>query len=129
MAIAFKDSTRNYALDQLYDNKFPSGSTVEIRTGAAAGANNAAGGSLLVGVPNAGWAAAASGSKAKSGAWSANASGTGTAGHYRHKNAADTEREEGTVTVTGGGGDMTLDSTSITSPQTVTITGYTRTLP
>ena len=31
------------------------------------------------------------------------------------------------VTATGGGGDMTIDSTSITAAQTVTITGFTLT--
>jgi hypothetical protein len=37
--------------------------------------------------------------------------------------------EEGTVTATGGGGDLTLDNTSITAGQTVTITSWTRTMP
>ena len=37
--------------------------------------------------------------------------------------------EEGTVTATGGGGDLTLDNTSITAGQTVTITAWNRTMP
>lgn len=129
MAISYKTSTGNYFLDQLYDNKFPAGSLFEIRTGAPAGSDNAAGGSLLVSIttPATPWAAAAARSKAKQGTWQAAATGTGTAGHYRFKNAADTEREEGTVTATGGGGDATVDNTSINSGQTVTVTGYTRT--
>jgi hypothetical protein len=130
MTLDLKHVTANYALDQLYDNKFPAGSLLEIRTGAPAGAENAAGGSLLASItlPATPWSAAASGSKAKNGTWSVAASGTGTAGHFRLKNAAGTELEEGTITATGGGGDMTIDNTSIASAQTVTVTGYTRTL-
>lgn len=131
MAIAFKISTGNYYLDQLYDNKFPAGSLVDIRTGAPAGPDNAAGGTLLAQpvLPATPWAAAASKSKAKQGVWGIAAVATGTAAHYRTKNAADTEREEGTATATGGGGDMTLDNTSINTGQTVTISTYTRTAP
>jgi hypothetical protein len=101
MAIAYKDSTGNYALDQLYDNKFPAGSLVDIRTGAAPGPN------------------------AKQGVWSVAAVATGTAAHYRLTNAADTEREEGTVGL--GSGDLSLDNTSIAIGQTVTINTFTRT--
>jgi hypothetical protein len=62
------------------------------------------------------------------GTWSdTSADNTGTAGHYRMTNGSDIE--EGTVTATGGGGDLTLDNTSITSGQTVTITSWTRTMP
>lgn len=132
MAIAFKDSTRNYALDQLYDNLFPQGSLLQIRSGSPAGPNNAAGGTLLaeIALPATPWAAAATGSKAKNGTWQdTSADATGTAGHFRLRNAADTEREEGTVTATGGGGDMTLDNTSIAAAQQVTITQFTRSLP
>jgi len=131
MAIDLKATTANYALDQLYDNKFPAGSFFELRTGAPAGSANAAGGSLLaqITLPATPWAAAAAKSKSKQGTWSVAASGTGTAAHYRMKNAADTEREEGTVTLTAGGGDATLDNTNIVAAQIFTVTGYTRTLP
>lgn len=131
MAISFKTTTANYALDQLYDNKFPASSILEIRSGAPAGPDNAASGTVLASIttPASPWAAAASKSKAKSGTWQdASADATGTAGHYRLKNAGDTEREEGTVTATGGGGDMTLDNTSIATAQVVTVTTFTRTL-
>ena len=36
---------------------------------------------------------------------------------------------QGTITATGGGGDMTLITTSITSGQPITITGFTLTAP
>ena len=121
MPFTLKDSTSNYGLDQVFDNKFPSGSTLTIRTGSPAGPNNAAGGSALVAITTGGWSAASSKSKAKSGTLSASASGAGTAGHFRLNNAADTERCEGTITATGGGGDMTVDNTNIASGQTVTV--------
>lgn len=129
MTIDLKNTTANDLLDR-YDTLFPAGSLLQIRTGAPAGAENAAGGSLLaeITLPATPFAAASSGSKAKSGTWSVAASGTGTAAHYRLKNAGDTHREEGTVTATGGGGDMTLDNTSVASGQTVNVSTFTRTL-
>jgi hypothetical protein len=129
MAIDLKNTTANDLLDR-YDTLFPAGALLQIRTGAPAGAENAAGGSLLaeITLPATPWGAAAAGSKAKSGVWSVAASGTGTGAHYRLKNAGDTHREEGTVTATGGGGDMTLDNTSIAAAQTVTVNTFTRTL-
>ena len=121
-----KTSTVNYALDQEYDNKFPSGSTITIRTGAPAGPDNAAGGSALIAyTTGAGWNAAASKSKSKNFTLSGAATAGGTAGHVRMSNAADTERAEGTITATGGGGDMTVDNTNIASGQTVTVTTLT----
>ena len=74
------------------------------------------------------WAAAASsGSKAKSGTWQdTSADATNTAAHWRlYASDGTTCHMQGTVTATGGGGDMTLDSTSITSGQTVTISTFT----
>jgi predicted phage tail protein len=127
MTIAYKDSTGNFALDQLYDNKFPAGSLVNIRTGAAPGPNAATSGTLLdqITLPATPWAAAATKSKAKQGVWSAAAVAAGVAAHYRMTNAADTEREEGTVGQ--GSGDLSLDNTNIAVGQTVTINTFTRT--
>lgn len=54
----------------------------------------------------------------------------GTAAHYRIKDTAGTTcHEQGTVTLTGGGGDATIDNSSITVGQTVTLTSYTKTAP
>lgn len=70
-------------------------------------------------------AAASSATKAKSGTWSGTASGTGTAASYRiYASDGTTCGIQGTVTATGGGGDLTLDSTSISSGQTVTVATY-----
>lgn len=53
------------------------------------------------------------------------AAATGTASYFRINENGGTEILRGSVTVTGGGGDIVLDSVSITSGQTVTITGFT----
>lgn len=126
MALDMNNALANALLDRL-DTEFPAGSILEIRSGGAPGAENAATGTLLVSItlPATPWAAAASGSKAKSGTWQdASADGTGTAAHYRLKNAGDNRRIEGTVTATGGGGDLTLDNLSIAATQQVTITSF-----
>lgn len=129
MSLDLNNTVANALLDR-YDTEYPASSILEIRTGSPAGAENAAGGSLLVSItlPATPWAAASAGSKAKSGTWSAAAGAAGTAGHFRLKNAAGTKLEEGTITATGGGGDMTLDNVSIALSQVLTITSYTRTL-
>ena len=104
---------------------FDSG-VLEIRSGAAPGANAADGGTLLASItlPADAFGAAAAGA-------------TGTAGHFRIKQSGDTggatgssdERIEGSVTATSGGGDLELDSVSITAAQTVTIDTFTVTMP
>jgi len=129
MTLDLKNSTANYMLDQLYDNKFPAGSLLQFRSGAPAGAENAAGGTLgaEVTTPATPFNAAASGSKTKNGTWSVAATAAITIGHFRLKNAGDTEREEGTVTATGGGGDLTVDNTSLASAQVVTVNTYSHT--
>jgi hypothetical protein len=131
MANTLKTTTANSALDNIYDTLFGASPVCEIRSGAGAGPDNAAGGTLGVSItaPATAFSAAASKSKSKTGTWSAAASTGITAGHYRLRNTGDTVREEGTITITGSGGDMTLDNTSITATQVVTVTGYTRTLP
>lgn len=124
------------AILDTYDANFPAGSLLEIRTGAPAGADLAAGGVLLctITLPAAPWAAAGGiGSKAKgAAAWSdvgTAAAGAGTnAGHFRLKNAAGTKLEEGTITATGGGGDATIDNVSIATGQVVNVTSFTHTL-
>lgn len=124
MAITTNTTFKNTILDG-FDSAFNSG-TLEIRTGSAPGAGNAATGTVLatITLPADAFAAASGGTKAKSGTWQdASADATGTAGHWRMTGGSNIV--EGTVTATGGGGDMELDSTSITSGQTVTITAFT----
>lgn len=130
MANTLKTTTKNSVLDNLYDTLFGTSPVLEIRSGAGAGPDNAATGTLGVSItaPSTAFAAASGGSKAKTGTWSAAASNAITAAHYRLKNTGDTVREEGTVTLTGSGGDMTLDNTNMTATQVVTVTAYTRSI-
>ena len=120
---------RNAALDGLETD---AGATLvlKIKTGAPpATCATADSGTVLVTItcPADSFAAASSGSKAKNGTWQdTSADNTGTAAHFRlYKSDGTTCCQQGTVTATGGGGDMTLDSTSITAGQTVTISTYT----
>lgn len=78
------------------------------------------------------WMAAASGgSKSKSGTWSdASANASGTAQYFRiYASDGTTCGLQGTVTATGGGGDLTLNSTSITAAQVVTVSTFTIAIP
>lgn len=129
MAVDLKHTTAGDLLDR-YDTLLPQGAVLELRSGAPAGAENAAGGTLLVSItlPATPWAAAANGSKSKSGTWSGAGVAAGTIGHYRLRNAGDTHREEGTVTATGGGGDATVDNTNVAVDQVVTVQTFVRTL-
>lgn len=122
---------RNDLLDGI-DSTFDAG-TLEIRTGAQpANADAAATGTVLATIvlPADAFAAAAAGAKAKLGTWQdASADNTGTAAWFRLKNVGDTRRIDGDVTITSGGGDLELDSLSITIAQTVTITAFTLNMP
>lgn len=131
MAIQFSVGARNGMLDAI---ETAGGTTPHLRmyTGSPpADCASAATGTLLVDatLPSDWMAAASSGSKALSGTWQdASADGTGTAGYFRVWDSAVTNCHiQGTITATGGGGDMTLDNTSITAGQTVTVTMFTLT--
>lgn len=57
------------------------------------------------------------------------ANATGTAGHFRAYDSNGRCVIQGTVTATGGGGDLELNSTSISSGVQVDITAWTVTVP
>lgn len=129
MAFQYSVTVRNALLDSI-ETTISTAPTLEIRSGAAP-ANCAAADSGTVlatmTLPSDWMAAASAGAKALAGSWQdASADATGTAGHFRIK-AGATCHIQGTVTATGGGGDMTLDSVSITASQQVTITAFTLT--
>lgn len=131
MTVSYKTTVANAILDNSYDTQLGTSPRLDIRTGAPAGPDNAAGGSslALIVAPSTAFSASASKSKAKTGSWSVAAGGTGTAAHYRLQTSAAVAFEEGTVTATAGGGDATLDNTSIAAGQTVTVNTFTKTLP
>ena len=118
---------------------FDSG-VLEIRSGSAPGPDAADSGTLLASItlPADAFGAASAGSMAKAGTWEdSSADAGGTAAHFRIKQSGDAggatgstdERIEGTVTATSGGGDIELDSTTISATQTVTITSFSVTMP
>ena len=130
MTIDVSNTLANALLDR-FDTEFPAGSFLDLRTGLPAGAENTAGGTLLVTVtlPSTPWAAASAGSKAKNNTWSGTGLAIGSIGHYRLRNAAGTRIIEGTVTINGGGGDATVDNIAVTVSATITVTGFTYSCP
>ena len=131
MTLQLSVAVRNARLDAL-ETAIGATAVLKIRTGTVpASVATADSGTVLatLTLPSDWMAAAASGAKAKAGTWQdATADATGTAGHFRlYASDGTTAHLQGTVTATGGGGDLTLDSVSITAAQVVTITGFTLT--
>jgi hypothetical protein len=129
MAQIFKTTTGNALLDYLYDTLFGASPILESRTGAPAGPDNAASGTLILSItaPVTAFNASAAKSKTKAGTWSNTAVAAGLAAHYRFKNTGDTVREEGTIGQ--GTGDLSLDNATFTVGQTGTVNTFTRSLP
>lgn len=130
MALSFRDTASNAMVDVLTD--LLDGGTIEIRTGSKpASPNDAATGTLLatLTLPSPSFGAAASRVATIGSVSAVAAAATGTAGYFRAKSSGGTAYVDGTVTATGGGGDLELDSTTITSGQDVDITGGTWTGP
>jgi len=131
MALQLSVATRNARLDAI-ETLIGASAKLMIRSGAAP-ANCAAADSgdvlATLNLPADWMAAADAGAKAKSGTWEdTSADGTGTAAHFRvYASDGTTCHIQGTITATGEGGDMTLDNTSITAGQSITITGFTLT--
>jgi hypothetical protein len=131
MAIKIRVAVRNARLDAI-ETAIGTGAILKIRSGSVpTNIADADAGDVLAAMtlPSDWMAAASSGAKAKDGTWQdASADNAGTAGHFRiYASDGTTQHIQGTVTATGGGGDMTLDNTSITAGQTVTISTFTLT--
>jgi hypothetical protein len=128
MAIQLSTAVRNARLDSI-ETTTGTSAKLQIRTGAQpANCAAASSGTLLAEItcPSDWLAAASGGSKAISGSWQVLATDTGTAAHFRLLDSAGTTcHMQGSVTATGGGGDLTLDTVSISSGQTVTISTFT----
>ena len=128
MAIQLSTTVRNAILDAI-ETAIGTSAVLKIRSGTVpASVATADAGTVLatLNLPSDWLAAASSASKDKAGTWSdTSADATGTAAHFRiYASDGTTAHWQGTVTATGGGGDITLDSASITSGQTVTITSF-----
>lgn len=133
MALKLSTASRNALLDAI-ETAIGTSAVMKIRTGAPpADCATADSGTVLatLSLPSDWMAAASSGSKTKSGTWQdASADNTGTAGHFRvYASDGTTCHMQGTVTATGGGGDMEVNTTSIVSGGTVTVTTFTLTAP
>lgn len=133
MAVKWSATVRNAVLDAI-ETSMGTAVIVRIFTGSGPSAvTDASTGTELVEYTLASdWMAAASaGAKTLSSLpISGTAGATGTAGYYRiYASDGTTCHEQGTITATGGGGDMTISNTSITSGQSVNITGWTVTAP
>ena len=133
LATAVNNARRNSALSTVTSaiDAGTGAGTIQIRTGTSPGPNTAATGTLLatvtLGDPAFGSVASQSATLNDPAAVTAVASGT--AGYCRVLDSDATVVMDGTVTATGGGGDLTLASTSISSGQSVDITGGTLTQP
>lgn len=131
MAIQLSTTVRNARLDAI-ETAIGTSAVLKIRTGAQpADVATADSGTVLatLSLPSDWMAAASSGSKALTGTWEdTSADDTGTAAHFRiYASDGTTAHLQGSVTVTSGGGDIELDSVSITAGQSITITGFTLT--
>ena len=128
MALQLSTTVRNAILDVI-ESTIGVSAVLKIRSGAVpANVGTADAGTVLASLtlPSDWLAAAAGASKALAGSWTdASADATGTAAHWRiYASDGTTAHMQGTVTATGGGGDLTLDSVSITATQAVTITAF-----
>lgn len=130
MSIQYSDAVRNAAADS-FETTIGASPILRIRNGTKpANCAAARAGTVLVTInlPSDWLTAASGGSKSKNGTWQdTSADATGTPTHYEIMDSTGTTcHEQGDVSLTGGGGDLTLDSMSITAGQQVTITGYTK---
>lgn len=124
-------ATANRQADSL-GSTFYGGGTLKIYSGSQpATADTGATGTLIVTItlPATPFGAAVAGVASKSGTWSGSAVASNTAGWFRIQTSGNTHPMDGEVTATGGGGEIELDSTTITSGQTVTINTFTLTQP
>jgi hypothetical protein len=122
---AFKNAVLDAALDV---NAMFNAGALQIRTGAAPGAGNAATGTVLASftIGAAQWNAASSGQRTITATLTDGiADNSGTAGYFRLASSTGTYVLEGDCTAVGGGGAMELITTSIVATQPVDLTQFT----
>lgn len=135
MATRIATSARNAAADAVVDllDAGAGAGYVEIRTGSQpATANTAATGTLLATVvlDDPAFGAAASGVATAAGLPNTDTGdAAGTAGWFRAYDSTGAAVIDGSVTATGGGGDMELNTTTISVGVTVAINSWTITMP
>lgn len=135
MTVRLPTAARNAAADAVVDlaDAGVGAATIQVRTGAQpASANDAASGTLLVTFTLADPAFGSAATGVATGASlprSATGAAAGTAGWYRVLDSTGATVHDGSVTATGGGGDMTMDTTTVSVGLTVNLTGLTVTMP
>lgn len=131
MAIQLSVAVRNARLDAI-ETAIGTAPIVRIRSGAApATCATADSGTILatLTLPSDWMAAASSGTKSLSGSWvDASADNGGTAAHFRiYDSSGSTCHLQGTCTATGGGGDMEINTVTLTAGGSFTVTAFTLT--
>ncbi len=130
MAVRHHVNVRNARLDAI-ETTLGTSPILELRSGARpTNITDADTGTLLASITlPSDWAAAASGgTKTFLGTWQdLTADNAGTFGHYRLKTSGGVCYEDGTVSGPGGGGDIVMDSATVTAGQQVSITSFTKT--
>lgn len=126
MALQYSVAVRNAQLDA-FETAIGVSAVLKIRSGTVpANCATADTGTVLatITLPSDWMSAASAGSKAKLGTWEdTSADATGTAGHFRiYASDGITIHAQGTIGV-----EMTIDNTSISVGQTVTVTSFTLT--
>jgi hypothetical protein len=133
MATRISNAAASGACDAVVDRLDVGGAgSVEIRSGAQpATADTAASGTLLATLvlPATAFGSASNGVATANAISAIAAATTGTAGWFRAKSGGGLTIIDGSCTATGGGGDMQLNSTSLTSGVNVQITAWTVTMP
>lgn len=129
MALQLSIASRNAILDAL-EVAIGTSPVLKIRTGAQpATCATADSGTVLASLtlPSDWLSAASGGTKGMSGSWAdASADASGTAAHFRlYASDGTTCHLQGNVTLTGAGGDITMDSVTVTAAQSLTITSFT----
>ncbi|WP_433252876.1 hypothetical protein ACQPYK_08590 [Streptosporangium sp. CA-135522] len=135
MAIRLPTTVRNIAVDAVVDllDAGSGAATIEVRTGSQpASADSAATGTLLATftLADPAFGAASSGTATLAGTpRSTTGAAAGSAGWFRAKDSSGTTVFDGSITATGGGGDLELNTVTISVGVTVNLTGGTVTMP
>ncbi len=137
MAISIDATARTAMVDAVVDLVDAGGTgTLEIRTGTAADPDSAPTGTLLATLTFSATAFGAASDDGTTATATANAitddtsaDATDTAGHFVVKSGGGNVVMTGTVTATGGGGDLELNTVSIVTGNTVSVTSFTVTGP
>lgn len=134
MATRIPTARRNAACDSVVDalDAGAAAATVEIRTGSQpASANDAATGTLLATITlgDPAFGAAASGVATANAIATDTGDAAGTAGWFRAKDSDGNTVLDGSVTATGGGGDMELNTTTISAGVNIDVVSWIVTMP